>query len=48
MLNTGFNALALLRIGFARGSGLFMLIAEMGLIGLADWAVSALTQRNNS
>jgi len=48
MLNTGFNALALLRIGFARGSGLFMLVAEMGLVGLAVWAVTRLTQRNNS
>jgi hypothetical protein len=40
MLNPGLNALALMRIGFGRGSGFFELIVLLAVVGVLAWALT--------
>jgi hypothetical protein len=40
MLNPGLNALALMRVGFGRGGGVFELIVLLAVVGIVAWALT--------
>lgn len=40
MLNPGLNALALIRLGFGRGGGIFELIILLAAVGIVAWALT--------